>query len=55
MKRVPSASIDGQTYGTTFTTKKFVEESVSAVFGTNPLHYQAQGFWHGQDGVVVRL
>ena len=50
-----SPSIDGQTYGTTFTTKKFVEESVVAVFGTKPLHYQSQGFWHGQDGVVVRL
>ena len=50
-----SSSIDGQTYGTTFTTRKFVEDSVSGVFGTKPLHYQAQGFWNGQDGVVVRV
>ena len=50
-----SPSIDGQTYGTTFTTRKFVEDSVSGVFGTKPLHYQAQGFWNGQDGVVVRV
>lgn len=50
-----SPSIDAQTYGTTFTTKKFVEDSVSSVFGGKPLHYQAQAFWHGQDGVVVRV
>ena len=50
-----SPSIDSQTYGTTFTTRKFVEDSVSGVFGTKPLHYQAQGFWNGQDGVVVRV
>ena len=50
-----SPSIDTQTYGTTFTTRKFVENSVGDVFGTKPLHYQPQAFWHGQDGVVVRV
>ncbi|MEQ1517510.1 MAG: class I SAM-dependent methyltransferase [Usitatibacteraceae bacterium] len=50
-----SPSIDAQTYGTTFTTKKFVVDSVAAAFGAGPLHYRAQGFWNGQDGVVVRL
>jgi SAM-dependent methyltransferase len=50
-----SPSIDGETYGTTFTTKKFVEDSVNNVFGSKPFHYRAQGFWHGQDGVVVRV
>ncbi len=50
-----SPSINGEIYGTTFTTKKFVEDSVSTVFGIKPLHYQSQGFWNGQDGVVVRV
>lgn len=50
-----SPSIDGETYGTTFTTKKFVEDIVNVVFGAAPLHYQPQAFWHGQDGVVVRV
>jgi SAM-dependent methyltransferase len=48
-----SPSIDGEIYGTTFTTKNFVEDSVNGVFGASPLHYQSQGFWNGQDGVVV--
>lgn len=50
-----SPSIDARTYGTTFTTKRFVEDTVSAALNTRPLHYQPQAFWHGQDGVVVRL
>ena len=50
-----SPSIDGDTYGTTFTTRKFVIDSVKAVFDVAPLHYQAPAFWHGQDGVVVRI
>ncbi len=50
-----SPSIDAQTYGTTFTTKKFVEDTIGSVFGSKPLHYKPQGFWNGQDGVVVRV
>ena len=50
-----SPSIDAETYGTTFTTKKFVEDTVNAVFGAAPHYYQPQAFWHGQDGVVVRI
>ena len=50
-----SPSIDAQTYGTTFTTRKFVEDTISSVFGSKPLHYKPQGFWNGQDGVVVRV
>ena len=55
MNSSESPSIDAETYGTTFTTKKFVDDSVSRVFGTKPLLYKPQGFWNGQDGVVVRL
>ncbi len=50
-----SPSIDGETYGTTFTTKDYVEDCVSNVFGGKPLFFQKQAFWHGQDGVVVRV
>ena len=50
-----SPSIDGETYGTTFTTKEFVEGCVGSVFGVKPLLYKSQGFWHGQDGVVLRV
>ena len=50
-----SPSIDGETYGTTFTTKAYVEDCVNSVFGGKPLRFQPQAFWHGQDGVVVRV
>jgi 2-polyprenyl-3-methyl-5-hydroxy-6-metoxy-1,4-benzoquinol methylase len=50
-----SPSIDADIYGTTFTTRKFVENTVFGVFGARPLHYQPQAFWFGQDAVVVRL
>jgi 2-polyprenyl-3-methyl-5-hydroxy-6-metoxy-1,4-benzoquinol methylase len=50
-----SPSIDADIYGTTFTTRKFVEDTVVGVFGARPLHYQPQAFWFGQDAVVVRL
>ena len=50
-----SPSIDAETYGTTFTTKTFVEDSVNSVFGVKPQHYQLQCFWIGHDGVVVRV
>lgn len=50
-----SPSIDGETYGTTFTTKNFVDDCVTSVFGGKPLRFQPQAFWHGQDGVVVRV
>ena len=50
-----SPSIDAATYGTTFTTKKFVLDTVRSVVGAEPLLYKPQGFWNGQDGVVLSL
>lgn len=50
-----SPSIDAQTYGTTFTTRRFVTGCVREACGVDVLHYQSQGFWFGQDGVVVRV
>ncbi len=49
-----SPSIDGETYGTTFTTRQFVVDRVREACGVDVLHYQPQGFWFGQDAVVVR-
>ncbi len=48
-----SPSIDGQIYGTTFTTRQFTENLVSEVFGSAPLLYRPRAFWHGQDAVVI--
>jgi len=49
-----SPSIDAQTYGTTFTTRKFVEDTVAGACGSEPFFYKTLAFWNGQDAVVVR-
>jgi len=49
-----SASLDGNLYGTTFTTKKFVEDCVRSVFDSEPLLFQTFAFWNGQDAVIVK-
>ncbi|MEO8386286.1 MAG: class I SAM-dependent methyltransferase [Betaproteobacteria bacterium] len=49
-----SPSIDAKTYGTTFTTRKFVEDTVASALGSEPLSYKTLAFWNGQDAVVVR-
>ncbi|MEO8002327.1 MAG: class I SAM-dependent methyltransferase [Arenimonas sp.] len=48
-----SPSIDSQIYGTTLTTRQFVENLVRDLFGSVPLLYQPRAFWHGQDAVVM--
>jgi len=48
-----SSSIDGQIYGTTLTTRQFIENLVRDVFGSAPLLYQPRAFWHGQDAVII--
>jgi hypothetical protein len=50
-----SPSIDGQIYGTTFTTRQFVENIIVEVFGIGPALYKTQAFWRGQDAVVIRM
>lgn len=50
-----SPSIDGQLYGTTFTTRRFAEDVISSVPGLNVLRYQDNAFWVGQDAVVVEV
>lgn len=50
-----SPSLDSNLYGTTHTTKKFVDDTVSNIFGFSPLLYKPYAFWRGQDAVVIRL
>ncbi len=50
-----SSSLDVNTYGTTYTTRKFVEDNVRNVFGSEPLLYQTYAFWSGQDAVLIRM
>lgn len=50
-----SPSLDGEVYGTTFTTRSFVEAQVELVFGRPPSAYFPNAFWSGQDAVVVRF
>ena len=50
-----SSSLDVNTYGTTYTTRKFVEDNARNVFGSEPLLYQPYAFWSGQDAVLIRM
>lgn len=50
-----SPSLDGAVYGTTFTTRAFVERSIVDALGSPALVYRPCAFWEGQDGVVVRI
>lgn len=49
-----SPSLDGSVYGTTFTTRRFVEAAIEEALGAPALLYQPFTFWGGQDGVVIR-
>jgi 2-polyprenyl-3-methyl-5-hydroxy-6-metoxy-1,4-benzoquinol methylase len=50
-----SPTLDTKTYGTTYTTRQFVEESIENVFENKPLLYRECAFWRGQDAVVIRI
>jgi SAM-dependent methyltransferase len=50
-----SPLIDSDMYGTTYTTRQFVEACIQDVFGAPPLLYRERGFWRGQDAVVIRF
>lgn len=50
-----SPSLDGAIYGTTFTTRAFVERAVVDALGYEALVYRPYTFWGGQDGVVIRV
>jgi len=48
-----SQALAGEIYGTTFTTREFVEAEVARALGRPPHAYRETAFWDGQDAVVV--
>ena len=50
-----SPSLDVEVYGTTCTTRSFVETQVERAFGPSRSLYFPVAFWVGQDAVVVRF
>jgi hypothetical protein len=48
-----SSSLDAGAYGTTFTTRAFVEREVASALPGRAMHYREIAFWAGQDAVVV--
>jgi len=49
-----SRELTAETYGTTFTTRAFVEREVERALGRPVSHYREVAFWHGQAAVLVR-
>lgn len=50
-----SPSLSAAVYGTTFTTRRFVESAIGSALGGTTLLYQPFAFWGGQDGIVIRV
>jgi len=48
-----SSSLASDTYGTTFTTRAFVESEVASALPGRVMHHREIAFWAGQDAVVV--
>ena len=48
-----SRELTVETYGTTLTTRAFVEAEVQRALGRPVTRYLERAFWHGQDAVVV--
>lgn len=48
-----SSALDASAYGTTFTTRQFVEREVREALPGAAMHYREVAFWAGQDAVVV--
>ena len=55
-KFIPSSESElaVEQYGTTFTTRAWVEQQVERTLGRPVTLYRQRTFWHGQDAVVVR-
>ena len=49
-----SPSLDAAIYGTTYTTRQFVEQQVQDALGDLPVHYFPFAFWVGQDAVAIQ-
>ncbi len=48
-----SSALGPDAYGTTFTTRAFVEQQVAKALPGHKMHYREIAFWAGQDAVVV--
>ncbi len=48
-----SPQLGGETYGTTFTSRAFIEREVAAALPGNKVDYREIAFWDGQDAVIV--
>ncbi len=48
-----STALDPGAYGTTLTTRSFVERQIAQALPGRPFHYREIAFWNGQDAVVV--
>jgi len=48
-----SPSVDGEVYGTTLTTREWVEAEIVRALGRPARAYAERAFWHGQDAVVI--
>jgi hypothetical protein len=48
-----SSSLGPDAYGTTFTTRAYVESEVANALPGHVMHYREIAFWAGQDAVVV--
>ncbi len=48
-----SSALDAGAYGTTFTTRAFVEREVAKALPGHTMHYREIAFWAGQDAVVI--
>jgi SAM-dependent methyltransferase len=49
-----SRDLTSDLYGTTFATRKWVQEEVRRALGRPATEYREIAFWHGQDAVIVR-
>lgn len=49
-----SSAIDPGDYGTTFTTRAVVEQTIREALDCEPFHYAPSQFWVGHDAVVIR-
>jgi SAM-dependent methyltransferase len=48
-----SPQLGGETYGTTFTTRAFIDREAAAALPGNKVDYREIAFWDGQDAVIV--
>jgi SAM-dependent methyltransferase len=45
--------LSAEVYGTTFTTREFVQLTLAEALPGKPFHFRENAFWNGQDAVIV--